>query len=142
MARPVGYRPGYPPETRFTQTAGSGFQATRAGSGAPFAAASSNGTMSSSSRVMMTWHSGSPQRQLYSRTFGPSAVSMRPTKSTPRYGVPSRASAGIVGLTMGAITPRPSAAANPGTGEYAPIPPVLGPRSAANTGLGSLAPAS
>ena len=36
-----------------------------------------------------TWHSGSPNLQLNSRTLGPSSVSIRPAYNTPTYFIPS-----------------------------------------------------
>ena len=44
----------------------------------PSQAASSAGTMSDIIRSISTWHSGSPKRTLYSISFGPCAVIIRP----------------------------------------------------------------
>ena len=44
-------------------------------------------------RSISTWDSGSPKRALYSTSFGPSLVTITPTKSTPLYGVPIALSA-------------------------------------------------
>ena len=49
----------------------------------PSAAALSSTSRSSFSRSISTWHSGSPKRTLYSISFGPSAVIIRPANSTP-----------------------------------------------------------
>jgi hypothetical protein len=45
--------------------------------------ASSSSSRSLSSRIISTWHSGSPKRALYSISLGPSAVSIRPAKRMP-----------------------------------------------------------
>ena len=42
------------------------------------AQACSSSARSLSSRIISTWHSGSPKRALYSISFGPSRVSIRP----------------------------------------------------------------
>jgi hypothetical protein len=61
-----------------TVTAGSGRQRGETVSRVPSTAASSRASRSDSSRTMSAWHSGSPKRTLYSISFGPSAVSIRP----------------------------------------------------------------
>ena len=52
------------------------------------------------SNGISTWVSGSPKRQLYSSTAGPSFVIMNPAYSTPWYGQPSAAMAATVACTM------------------------------------------
>ena len=47
-----------------------------------------------------TWASGSPKRQLYSMTFGPFSVSMRPKYRQPLKVRPSAFMAFIVGRKM------------------------------------------
>jgi hypothetical protein len=45
---------------------------------APLAVAAISSSRSLSSRIISTWHSGSPNRALYSISFGPAAVSISP----------------------------------------------------------------
>ena len=71
--------------------------------------------------------SGSPNRQFHSSSFGPSAVSMRPAKSTPTYGVPAARRASTTGWTNVAVSS--STAYGTGAGANAPMPPVFGPVS-------------
>src|SRR6267378_417571 len=72
-------------------------------------------------------------------TLGPSAVSMSPTKSTPRYGAPARAMPANVGSTISRMTRARMAASIDATGVKAPMPPVFGPRSPSKTVLWSCA---
>ena len=79
---------------------------------------------------MIGWVSGSPNRQLNSRTLGlPAASIITPAYRNPAYGMPSAA----MPLTVGRITSRMIraciAGVMTGAGEYAPIPPVFGPWS-------------
>ena len=52
------------------------------------------------SRGSTTWVSGSPKRQLYSMTLGPSGVSIRPKYRQPLKGQPSARMAARVGRKM------------------------------------------
>ena len=52
------------------------------------------------SRGRTTWVSGSPKRQLYSMTMGPSSVSIRPKYRQPLKGQPSACMARMVGRKM------------------------------------------
>jgi len=70
---------------------------------------------------------------------GPSGPIMSPTKSTPAYGAPSFAMAASVGVTISSMTRPVMASSTTGAGEYAPIPPVLGPRSSSKIVLWSWA---
>jgi hypothetical protein len=54
---------------------------------------------------------------LNSSSFGPSAVSISPAKSTPRKGVPRRASSASTGVMHSAITRASSAGVKAGAGE-------------------------
>ena len=55
------------------------------------------------SRGRTTWVSGSPKRQLYSMTLGPSLVSIRPKYRQPRKGRPSAAMARTVGRKISSM---------------------------------------
>ena len=63
----------------------------------PFVVACMTVSRSLSSRGRTTCVSGSPKRQLYSMTFGPSGVSIRPKYRQPRNVRPSARMARIVG---------------------------------------------
>ena len=65
----------------------------------------------------MAWVSGSPKRVLYSRTFGPSAVSMRPMKRMPRNSMPSAAMASTDGRTISLSMRASSAGVTASAGE-------------------------
>ena len=52
---------------------------------------------------MSTCVSGSPKRTLYSMSFGPSSVIMRPANSTPLNGVPRAAMAATVGRMISSM---------------------------------------
>ena len=86
--------------------------------------------------------SGSPKRQLYSSTRGPSAVSMRPAKSVPVKGRPRAASSSRIGRQVRSTRRSTSSAPRPGTGANEPIPPVFGPRSPSKARLKSWATGS
>ena len=58
---------------------------------------------SDSKRGSTTWVSGSPKRQLYSMTLGPSRVSIRPKYRQPVKGRPSSAMARTVGRKISSI---------------------------------------
>ncbi len=83
----------------------------------PSQEASSAGTRSDISRSISTWHSGSPKRTLYSISFGPAAVIIRPAKSTPLNGAPIAFMARTVGSTISSIARRSIAAVITGAGE-------------------------
>ena len=61
---------------------------------------------SDSIRGNTTWVSGSPNRQLYSMTLGPSLVSIRPKYKHPVKGRPSAAMARMVGRKISSIHSR------------------------------------
>jgi hypothetical protein len=61
-----------------TVSATSGYQRRSKFFSTPSRAAISAGTRSDISRSIITWHSGSPKRTLYSISFGPCAVIIRP----------------------------------------------------------------
>ncbi len=73
--------------------------------------------MSPASRIISTWHSGSPKRALNSTTLGPSAVAISPAYRTPRYGMPSRAMPAMTGWTMVRSAASTSSGVNTGAGE-------------------------
>src|SRR5262249_47469507 len=79
----------------------------------------------------------SPRRQLNSSTRGPWLVTIRPAYSTPRNGRRPRFSACTVGTRIDASTSRSSSGVPSGAGQYAPIPPVFGPRSSSKAALWS-----
>ena len=83
----------------------------------PVAASAQWTARSLASRGTTTSHSGSPKRTLYSMTFGPSGVSMRPAYSTPRYSMSSAASRASVGVTARSMICSTSASVATGTGE-------------------------
>jgi len=77
---------------------------------------------------MIGWVSGSPMRQLNSSVFTrPSGVIMRPAYKKPVYGIPSAAIPRSVGKITSSIARWCTAGVTTGAGEYAPMPPVLGP---------------
>ena len=84
---------------------------------------------------------GSPNRQLYSRTFGPArGEHQRPYRGVPSTRSPRRGARGP------STPPRPRSASSVacsshGSGEYAPIPPVFGPVSPSPARLKSWASA-
>jgi hypothetical protein len=61
-----------------TVSAGSGYQRRSNDLSCPSRLAKSAGTRSDIRRSISTWVSGSPKRALYSISFGPSAVTIRP----------------------------------------------------------------
>ncbi len=63
-------------------------------------------------------------------------------KSTPRKGVPSDTIPASVGSTISARMRASTWEVTTGGGEYAPIPPVFGPRSPSKARLWSCAAAS
>ena len=73
--------------------------------------------------------SGSPKRQLNSSTLGPPWVKIIPAKSTPRNSISSRRRASSVGTKTSRSIMRSTSLVARGVGEYAPMPPVLGPMS-------------
>ncbi len=74
--------------------------------------------------------SGSPMRQLNSSTFGwPAPSIITPAYRNPVYGVPSAAMPLTAGMMISRMMRACSAGVTIGAGEYAPMPPVLGPRS-------------
>mmetsp|Transcript_8397 Transcript_8397/g.21471 ORF Transcript_8397/g.21471 Transcript_8397/m.21471 type:complete len:371 (+) Transcript_8397:1101-2213(+) len=93
---------------------------------------------SESSKGSSTCVSGSPKRQLYSRSMGPSLVSINPPYSTPTYLLSSFASASTVRCNTSS-TSRRSRGVRHGAGAYAPIPPVFGPLSPSSARLWSCA---
>src|SRR5437763_575650 len=76
---PFGHWPVDPPDATETLTKAIAGQPPTPGHEPPCPAATSSGTRSPGAHTRNAWHSGSPKRQLNSRTFGPSAVSMSPT---------------------------------------------------------------
>ena len=68
-----------------------------------------------------------------------SPSTIRPTNSTPRNGAPRAAIAAATAVQPRASRALQNSAPNCGTGEYAPIPPVLGPRSPSKIGFVILA---
>src|SRR5205823_1909876 len=96
---------------------------------------SSRSSRSERSRGRMACVSGSPKRTLNSSTRGPSAVIISPAYRTPWKATPRRLSSSNTGW----CTAAQSSAARPepiaGTGEYEPIPPVLGPRAGPRVGV-------
>ena len=130
IGSPERTAPGYPPEAMTTVTAAS----SRHRSGGrvpsvPVAEASSTAASGVSSRASTTCVSGSPKRALNSTTFSPDDVSASPTYRTPENGVPRRAISAIVGRATRSTTSSTRSAGAHGSGEYAPMPPVLGPSS-------------
>ena len=73
--------------------------------------------MSLARRSISTWVSGSPKRALYSTSLGPCFVSIRPAKSTPRYGLPSAAMAEKVGAIRVSTALASSSGLRAGAGE-------------------------
>jgi hypothetical protein len=61
-----------------TQHAARSSHSTSTWSSVPTAVASIRSIRSLLSRIISAWHSGSPNRQLYSSTFGPPGVSISP----------------------------------------------------------------
>src|SRR4029079_16598839 len=100
-------------------------------------ASSARRSLSSSGKT--TWVSGSPNRQLNSSTLGPSSASMSPAYSSPTNGAPRFASSASTGRCTCSTSASASVAAIPGTGAYAPIPPVFGPSSRSNARVNSCA---
>ena len=76
----------------------------------PRAVASSRSSASDLSRSISTWHSGSPNRTLYSISLGPFDVTMMPANSTPVNGVPRsamrRIEGRIISFSTRAVTSR------------------------------------
>ena len=108
----------------------------------PQAASSSRSARSSSIRGTSACVSGSPKRTLNSSTFAPSGVCIRPAYRQPVKWRPRRASSRSTGTcTTSQISAAPTAP-TPGTGEYAPMPPVFGPVSPSPIRLKSCAAAS
>ena len=92
-----------------------------------------NRSLSSSGRT--TCVSGSPKRALYSTTFGPSFVSIKPTYSTPLNVKPSEFIAFSVGIRISFSVRSAISSVYSGLGANAPMPPVFGPLSPSNTRL-------
>ena len=92
-----------------------------------------------SSNGSTTWVSGSPNRALNSTTRVPREVSASPTYSSPEYGVPRRRISASVGRITRSTTSSLRPGGAQGSGEYAPMPPVLGPVSPSPTRLKSCA---
>ena len=134
-ASPVSLRSGYSPPATTTVTAARGARLEVDPARSPAAAPASAPSRSPSSQRRSDCVSGSPNRQLNSSTFGPSAVSISPAKSTPVNGAPRRASS----LEHGRVDPVDELGdlvdAEPGTGENDPMPPVFGPVSPSPTRL-------
>src|SRR3954451_1726291 len=141
MTSPVRGSAGYPGLASTTVTQASS-QNTTGVSRRPVAASEQWTARSLARRGATTSHSGSPNRTLYSITFGPSGVSIRPAYNTPRYWMPSAASVASVGSTAASMIDPTTSADATGTGEYAPMPPVLGPVSPSAMRLKSCAGAS
>ncbi len=79
---------------------------------------------------MMGCVSGSPMRVLNSSVFGwPCASIIRPAYRKPVNTMPSRAMPSTVGRMISCITFACTLGVTTGAGEYAPMPPVLGPVS-------------
>ena len=81
--------------------------------------------------------SGSPKRELYSTTFIPLFVRIRPKYRQPLNVLPSAFIAFIVGIIMVFITSSSSSLVQKGQGEKVPIPPVLRPLSPSSARLWS-----
>ena len=80
-----------------TQAAAPSENFTSSSARVPLVQASMMCSRSPSSRGSTTWVSGSPKRQLYSMTLGPSGVSIRPKYRQPLKGQPSAFMAWMVG---------------------------------------------
>ena len=86
----------------------------------------------------MGWVSGSPSRQLNSRTSGlPSASTISPAYRNPRYGAPSSRMPAMVGSMTRRMILSCRVSSMMEEGEYAPMPPVLGPASPSSLALWS-----
>ena len=108
----------------------------------PVAAAASAARRSPSTSGSTDCVSGSPNRQLYSSTRGPSGVSMRPTNRVPTNGDPRLASSARTGRTVSSTIRATASSSISATGANEPIPPVLGPASPSYARLKSRAGAS
>ena len=94
---PLSYLPGYPPEATTTQHAAPSKNSTSVSARRPSSTACITVKRSLFKSGRTTCVSGSPKRQLYSITFGPSGVSISPKYRQPRNGLPSAAIARMVG---------------------------------------------
>ncbi len=97
MGKPLSYFLGYPFEARTTQQAESVENSTGTSLSVPLVVACITVSRSDLRSGSTTCVSGSPKRQLYSTTFGPSFVSIRPKYRQPLKGRPSAFIARIVG---------------------------------------------
>jgi hypothetical protein len=78
----------------------------------------------------MGWVSGSPMRQLNSSVLGwPWASIIRPAYRKPVKGMPSFSMPRMVGRMISRMARACTFGVTTGAGEYAPMPPVLGPWS-------------
>ena len=126
---PVVYDPGYPLALTTTQIAHPARSSSRKPDSRRLEAAQRSARRSVASLGSTACVSGSPKRVLNSRTLGPFAVSMIPMKSVPQKSIPSPAIASTEGRTIVRSISPMSSGVTTSAGEYAPIPPVLGPVS-------------
>src|SRR2546426_11344076 len=90
-------------------------------------------------RIIIGWHSGSPILALNSSTYVlPLSSTIMPAYRKPLNGVPRFFILFITGSITCLTILLWRWLSNTGAGEYAPIPPVLGPLSPSNTRLWSL----
>src|SRR6056297_3059447 len=89
ISKPFSYASGYPPLARTTEQYDRSETEISTSCRDLLVAAVMSSSRSFLRGGRITWHSGSPKRQLYSTTFGPSFVIINPTYRIPQYGEPS-----------------------------------------------------
>ena len=103
ISYPLSYFTGYPLEASITQQAHLSLNLTSVSARAPLVTACITVRRSLSSRGSTTCVSGSPKRQLYSMTLGPSLVIISPKYRHPLNVLPSAFMAFIVGRNIFSI---------------------------------------
>ncbi len=106
---------------------------------APRAAASNHGPRATASRGSITCVSGSPSLALHSSRTGPRVGQHEAGIQEPPERVPRRASSVRMAAWVVRMTSSTSSAGRSGRREYAPMPPVFGPRSPSHNRLWSRA---
>ena len=97
ISNPLSYFSGYPSDAKTTHTAALSSNSNSTSDNFPSIHASITSMISFFILGRTTCASGSPKRALYSKTFGPSSVSINPVNKIPVNGLPSTAIASIVG---------------------------------------------